>query len=417
MSSMFIAVRKLDRRWISVGLVALVLALAYGIWYAYGVILVALIDEFDWTRSTLAGAFSLFAVVHGLANPAIGFLCDRVQPSVLIGIGGAALSAALWANSLINAPWHLYLVFGFFTALAVAVCGWAPAVVQVQRLFHRRVGLALGIVSSGVGVGMLVVVPLCQVLIESFGWRMAFRALAVITAAIVIPIAVYLYRHFRLELGHSAVTKNTATAGDGQDATAQTTLPQAVRCVPFWLIVATFFFGSTSSQTMHVHQVVYLVEHGIETLVAASVVGVIGVASIFGKTGGGWLSDRMPREEIYIAGVLILVLSIGVIMVAGETSSSAIAYVYAVLLGVGYSATAALVPLMMSDRFRGPAFGSILGIGLLGSAAGSALGPWMGGYLFDRTGGYELPFALAAASGVMAALTTVFARRFRRAER
>jgi MFS family permease len=84
-----------------------------------------------------------------------------------------------------------------------------------------------------------------------------------------------------------------------------------------------------------------------------------------------------------------------------------------VLLGLGYSATAAIIPAMVSDRFRGPRFGSILGAGMFGGAAGSALGPWFAGYLFDLTGTYQLPFLIAAASGVITGIAGWWARVLR----
>ena len=162
-------------RTLSLGVIAITLALAYGIWYAYSVILVALLHEYGWSRSVLAGAFSVFTLVHGAVNPAVGALCDRLRPLGLMAAGGAALGLALWADSYISSPWELYLGFGVFTAMAVAAAGWVPALVQVQRDFQDKLGLALGIVSSGVGVGMLLVVPLTQLLIDAYGWRTAFR--------------------------------------------------------------------------------------------------------------------------------------------------------------------------------------------------------------------------------------------------
>ena len=78
----------------------------------------------------------------------------------------------------------------------------------------------------------------------------------------------------------------------------------------FWLIVSAFFFGSMGSQILHVHQVVYLVEHGISPLVGASVVSIVGIASILGKTGGGWLSDLIEREKVFLVGNIIMVLSV-----------------------------------------------------------------------------------------------------------
>ena len=107
------------RRSVSLVVIALTLSLAYGVWYAYSVILVALLQEFGWSRSVLAGAFSAFTLVHGAANPLVGTLCDRVRPLQLMAGGGALLGLALWADSYISTPWQLYLMLthvrGFYT--------------------------------------------------------------------------------------------------------------------------------------------------------------------------------------------------------------------------------------------------------------------------------------------------------------
>ena len=84
--------------------IALTLSLAYGIWYAYSVVLVALLREFGWSRSVLAGAFSAFTLVHGAANPLVGALCDRMRPMRLVTVGGVLLGLSLWADSFIAAP-------------------------------------------------------------------------------------------------------------------------------------------------------------------------------------------------------------------------------------------------------------------------------------------------------------------------
>ena len=157
----------------------------------------------------------------------------------------------------------------------------------------------------------------------------------------------------------------------------------------------------------------YLVDHGMQAMAAAVIVGIVGVASIVGKIGGGWLSDYIERELVYVWGISILVGSVFVLMVVGETGQHYGAYFYACLLGIGYSATAALMPAMMSDRFEGSSFGSILGTGLFGSALGSAVGPWMGGFLFDVTGSYTLPFFVAALCGITAAAAGWNARKLR----
>jgi MFS family permease len=406
--------------------IALTLALAYGIWYSYSVILVALLAEFGWSRSVLAGAFSVFTLVHGAVNPVIGALCARFRPLRVMAAGGAAMGLALLADSLIATPAQLYLGFGVATALAVAAGGWVPALVHVQREFQDRLGLAIGIVSSGVGVGMLLVVPLSQLLIDAFGWRTAFRVLGLLSVLWIVPSSLWLMRAARRENRGQSPNSNSGSEparqsrekpGSGPrhaEPTHAMTLAEAMRTQPFWLLLAAFFFGNVCSQTLHVHQVAYLVDHGLAAIVAASVVSVVGAASILGKTGGGWLSDRVGREQVYVAGIAIMAASAFVLLALGAAPTRWGAYGYAVLLGVGYSVTASLIPTMVGDRFSGPHFGAIVGVGLMGSAAGSALGPWLAGRLYDATGSYTLPFMIAAACGVVAGAAGWHARTLRR---
>ena len=401
----------MNRRYITLGAIGMTLGLTYGVWYSYGVFLVALLNEFGWSRSVLAGAFSVFTLVHGVANPLIGSLCDRIGPRRIVIFGGAALGLALNANSLIDSPGYLYLGFGLATALAVACSGWVPAVVLVQRQFMDKLGFSLGIVSSGIGLGMLLVVPLCQFLIESLGWRAAWQIYGAICAGWIVPMAWFLLRD---EAPRTSVPQPAVAANGKQAAAYDMTLGEALRTQPFWLMLAAFFFGNVCSQTLHVHQVAFLVDHGMAAMAAASVVGVVGVASVFGKAGGGWLADRYEREVIYVICITILVGAVGALALVGAVSTRWGAYGYAVMLGVGYSATAALTPVMVSDRFRGAHFGVILGLGLVGSALGSAFGPWMAGSLFDATKSYAIPFVIAAACGVLAGASAWHARALRR---
>ena len=393
--------------YLALAVTVVTLALAYGVWYAYSVFLVALLREFGWSRSVLAGAFSIFTLVSGGAGPVLGALADRFGPRRLILIGGVLLAGSLWADSLITRAWHLYLTFGLLTAVGVATAGWTPAVVMVQRQWKARLGLALGIAGSGVGLGIFLVVPLCQALIDGFGWRWAFRVLAVLCALWILP-ATYLAIRDAPPLPRVPV----ARSGDGHPATGEHSLERALANRSFRLIGLAVFLGSICSQTLHVHQAAFLVDHGLSAMTAASVISVVGAASILGKTGGGWISDYLSRELVYALGMIGMILGVGVLWLVALAPSAWLALGYAVLFGVGYSVTAFIVPAMMSDRFRGPHFGSIFGATQVASALGSALGAWLAGRIFDATGSYAIAFTLAAAAAAVAAVS-VWAGRMR----
>jgi MFS family permease len=373
------------------------LALAYGVWYAYSVFLVALLKEFGWSRSVLAGAFSVFTLVSGGAGPVLGALADRFGPRRLILAGGALLAASLWADSYVTRAWHLYVGFGLLTAIGVSTAGWTPAVVMVQRQFSARLGLALGIAGSGVGLGIFLVVPLCQALIDGFGWRWAFRALGIVAAVWILPATYFAIRDTPTPARVAEARVARAEAGDAHS------LDHALANPSFRYIGLAVFLGSICSQTLHVHQAAFLVDHGLSAMTAASIISVVGAASILGKTGGGFISDFFSRELVYALGMVGMIVGVGVLWLVAVAPSTWLALGYAALFGMGYSVTAFIVPAMMADRFRGPHFGSIFGATQVASALGSALGAWLAGRIFDATGSYAIAFGVAAGAAAVAA--------------
>jgi MFS family permease len=292
---------------------------------------------------------------------------------------------------------------------------------MVQRDFRARLGLALGIAGSGIGVGIFLIVPFCQLLIDAYGWRSAFRVLGVLAAAWIIPATWLAIREpapgaageLPMPPGELPEAPPAPAADPPASGARDLTLGAALLTGPFWLIAGAKFLGNICSQMLLVHQAAYLVDQGITPIVAASVISVVGASSIVGKTGGGWLSDLVEREVVYVLGKIAMVLSIVMLGLVAIAPSPWSAYGYAILLGLGYSVTASLIPAMVSDRFRGPHFGAIFGASQVGSAIGSALGAWVAGRIFDATGSYRLAFVGAAGAAIAGAIAVWIARELR----
>lgn len=371
------------------------LGLVYGVWYAYSVFLVALLHDFGWSRSLVAGAFSVFALVHGLLSPGLGWLVDRIGSRRLVLAGGVVLAASLVLDGAVQTPGHLYLAFGVFTAVGAAAAGWVPAVILVQGWYPRHVGLALGVVGSGIGVGIFLVVPLCQFLIGALGWRWAFRVMGALCALWIVPATLWLLRD------PPQVSASTGGAPLVIGLAGDLTLAAAVRVPAFWLLGSAHLLGNVACQTLLVHQAAYLVDHRIVPFVAASVVSLVGLASIVGKAGGGWFSDRFGREVTHGIGMACVVASVAMLGLVALFPGPAPAYVYGALVGLGYSVTAALMPAIFSDVFRGRRFGMIFGTLQTSTALGGSAGPWLAGRVFDVTGSYAL--ALYGIAGAAAA--------------
>jgi MFS family permease len=398
---------------IAVGVTFVTLGLTYGVWYSYSVFLVALLREFGWSRSVVAGAFSIFVMVHGMSGPALGWLVERLGPRRVIMAGAGLIAAGLLLAAETHAPWHLYLSFGVVAAVGVSSAGWVPSVVLVRAWFPSRIGTALGIASSGIGVGIFALVPLSQLLIDQVGWRWALRVLALLVAGWAIPATGLLLRDLTPPgtPGRELARPDPAAPPPRQPAPREPAVPVAprywtvalaFRSWRFWTVSGVFLTGSFATQTLLVHQVAFLVDHGIPALAAAGVVGVVGLSSVVGKTGWGILSDRFGRELAYTLAFACVLASVGVLAAAGAWPGPALPYVYGVLIGIGYASTAPLTPAVASDLFGGPRFPRIFGVLHAATSIGGAIGAWIAGVIFDATGGYAVALWVVAFTAVCA---------------
>jgi MFS family permease len=370
------------------------LTLLYGAWYSYAVFLIALLQEFGWSRSLVAGAFSVFLLVHGCLGPVMGAAVRRVGPRRLILVGGGLLAAGLFLTAEVTAWWHLYLAFGLLTAVGVSLSGWVPSVVLVRGWFPDRVGTAIGIASMGVGMGITCMVPLAQFFIQEWGWRWSYRILAALILGWIIPGTFWL-----IQDPPPGIDEEKASAGTRPRP--HWSLPAAARTGRFWILAGVLFTGTAVMQIFLVHQVAYLVDHGMAPMAAATIGGLVGLGGTLGKVGWGTLSDRIGRERTYSYAFGLTLAAIGLLTLAGRLPAGPLPYVYAIVMGLGYGVISPLHPASASDLFGGPGYSVIFGTLYLFICFGGAAGAWMAGAVFDRTGDYAAALWLGVALAIL----------------
>lgn len=417
--------------WVVVTTVFLTLAVGLGIYYSFPVFYVAMLEEFDWGRAPTAGVFSAALLVSGLGGIIAGPLADRFGPRLVIPAGAVILSMGLVATSRLTQLWEFYLFFGVVSALGFSFLGWVPCVAMLSRWFSSRLGLAVGIASAGIGLGMVVIVPLSQHLISSIGWRAAFLTLAVVAVVGIVPQSLFLQVSTPQALGlkpdgeSGKAGSATPTAGrrgrelvvvDQQWASHPWSVGSALHTARFWLLVANICLAVITTGMLMVHQVAYLVDAGYDKMLAASVAGLVGLLSMPAKILWGTLSDRIGREVTFSLGTAATLLSILLILMAATSPSVWIVFLYAAVFAMGYAVLAPLAPTSAADIFAGPHFGAIYGFLHVGLGLGGAIGAWLAGYVFDATNSYLVAFGLAALSSCGGAVCLWFAapRKVRR---
>jgi MFS family permease len=408
--------------WFIVGSSFITLALVYGIWYSFSVFFVALLKEFGWRRSIGAGAFSLFIIVSALIGPFVGNRVSSAKPRGVILGGSLLLGVGLALCSLTQTWWQFYIFFSLITAMGLGATGWVPHTTIIQQWFKEKRGLATGIISAGIGIGILVCVPSVQYLIIRLGWRMAYRIMAVFIPIVVISMAtLFLKRPPHTAHHHDEIRIPPAVMKDplvvNEEWVSQTwTVRRAVATKPFWFLSLALFLANIITHSIFAHQVAFFVDRGLEPLFASYIVGIVGIVSIGSKILWGVLSDRIGREMTYAIGIACSIIGIVLLIIINFHPSPILPYFFASFFGMGYAVTAALPPLMTADFFEGRAYGSIFGSLMIFLGLGGAFGAWFAGFLYDQAGNYLPVFIILIGCALFSSLNIWWAapRRIRR---
>jgi MFS family permease len=165
--------------------------------------------------------------------------------------------------------------------------------------------------------------------------------------------------------------------------------------VDFGLLIGFTFLSFTGIFLVFVHNVKFMVDQGINKMTAAFIFAMVGIVSSLFRIFWGWLSDRIGREKTFTAGALCACLGVMSLLMIGRTGETVFAYAFFIFFGMGWGVTAPMYMAVSADLFKGKEFGLIYGIVEGGVGIAGALGSWMGGFIFDRTGSYQLAFSLA----------------------
>jgi MFS family permease len=271
----------------------------------------------------------------------------------------------------------------------------------IQDWFREKRGLATGIISSGIGVGIFVCVPSVQYLITQWGWRVAFQVLAFFIPLIIISMAVAFLKRppqatefSPVEISISRTLMKDPAVVDEEWVLRSWSVRQAIRTRRFRLLGVAFFLGNLIAQSVLCHQVAFFVDHGMEALFASYVVGLIGIMSLGGKIVWGGLSDKIGREITYTMGLSCSVLSMILLILFSVFPLPTMTYFFSLLFALGYAVTATLPPLIAADIFGGQDFGRIFGSFMICTGGGGAFGAWLTGFIFDLTGSYVPAFVI-----------------------
>jgi predicted MFS family arabinose efflux permease len=319
--------------------------------------------------------------------------------------GSAILALSLALASRAASLLAFQLVFGVALGGAIAAI-FAPMMATVTGWFDTHRGLAVSLVSAGMGMAPVTMSPLAAWLITIYDWRTSMLIISGVAAAVMIPTAFLVRRPPALERGSA----DAPSMGEPQ---AGMSLGQVLRSPPFVILCLTNFFCCATHSGPIIHTVSYAVTCGIPIVLAVSIYSVEGISGMAGRIGFGLAGDRFGAKRVLVVGLLLQ--AFGVLGYAFVSELSGF-YAVAIIVGFIYAGVMPLYAVIARENFPLRMMGTVIGGTAMAGSLGMATGPLAGGFIYDTFGTYAWLYVGSWAMGIGAFLIAMTFRPFPKAQ-
>ena len=371
---------------VAVSTIGLGLGYAPIIVYSFGVFIKPLTQELHSNRASISLAFTLANLLQSVSSPLAGRLADRFGARRVILLSSVIFALLLVSSHLLSLKlWGFYV---FYSLLGFVGSGPAPIpyVKVISRWFDRRRGLALGLTMFGIGSGAILIPALAQRLIAMLGWRSTYMVIGLLVLLVSVPVVAFFLKDSPAEMGllpdGAIAAREAAEKQNTQEGMAWS---DARRSKAFWLMVGAIFLVGASVHGCVLHLVPLLSDQGVTSNRVALATSFLGSALLIGRVGSGYLLDRFfaPRVAVCLFGAAACGIAL---LRMGAASGLVLLAVF--LIGLGMGSEVDIIAYLVSRYFGLRAFGEVYGYAFASYVLAGALGPWLMGLGFDRSGSY-----------------------------
>lgn len=372
---------------------SLILTIALGVRHGFGLFLRPMSVDLGWGRESFAFALALQNLVWGVTQPFVGAFADRLGAGRTLAVGAALYASGLYVMAHAASPVMLSVGTGVLIGTALSCCTFSVVAGVLGRAYPpEKRSMALGISGAAGSFGQFALLPVSERLIAILGWQGALLLLGAITLSI-IPLAIGLVERHGEGIVH------------GGSSTARQAVADAFRQRDFWLLSFGFFVCGFQVVFIAIHLPVYLLDAGLPARVGATSLALIGLFNIFGSYLAGYLGGiwRKPPLLSAIYGLRSVVIVLYLLFPISEWGT----YLFAAAMGFLWLSTVPLTNGTVATMFGVRYLSMLSGFVFLFHQIGAFIGSWLGGYLFDTTGSYNVVWMISIALGVIALLANL----------
>jgi len=378
------------------------------LFYGFPVFYPYFVESLGFTRAQVTQGFLLGFLFAGLPFGILaGTLIDRIGARVVILAGVGLVGLPLLLMGGMSRFWQ-FEVLCIVEVIGYVLAGPLANQVLIARWFQRRRGQAMGYAYLGLGLGGVVAPMLVNFLARSLGWRHGLELLGTFILVVLLPVGICVTRSSPEDFGVAPEAfGETAPPAESSASFAATPLAvsQAVRTVPFWLILtgSTLAIGAIGAVIQHF--ILFLKDAGYSATAASQYSTILLTASLGGRVIVGYLADRFRKS--YLMAFFYFLIGVSVFLLAYPHSPILLAS-FAVVFGFAMGADYMLIPLVTSECFGTASLGKLLGLIIMGYSIGQWAAPWFVGKMFDARHSYDLAWKITAILG-MAGAAAIYA--------
>ena len=366
----------LQYRWVIVAAGGLLGCVAIGGMFSLPVFLQPIARDTGWSMTGISSAMTIGFLAMAFTSMIWGNLTDRFGPLPVVLTGSIVLASSLALASIATSLVVFQFVFGLLVGSAAAAI-FAPMMATVTGWFDTHRGLAVSLVSAGMGMAPMTMSPLAAWLVSNHDWRTSMQIVAIVVAAIMIPVSLLVRRPPALQ--------NAPAATPGEAGPSEMSLAQALRSPQFITLVLTNFFCCATHSGPIIHTVSYAISCGIPMIAAVTIYSVEGLAGMGGRIAFGLLGDRFGAKRVLVLGLLAQAFgALGYVFVR----ELAAFYAVAALFGFLYAGTMPLYAVLVRENFPLRMMGTVIGGTAMAGSLGMATGPLAGGLIYDTFASY-----------------------------
>jgi MFS family permease len=369
--------------------------LTFGPRSSMGFFLQPMTQELGFGRDVFALAIAIQNLLWGAALPFVGAIADRYGTAVPLAVGAAVYAAGLALMAYSTTPTMLHLSTGVLVGFGLAGASFTLVLAAFGKLLPEKWrGFAFGLGTASGSFGQFLFSPLAVGLLGQIGWSQTLIVFAVLVL-LVLPLA-FVVSTPPMDMGVGAAKKPQSF---------REALTEAFGHSSYILLVLGFFTCGFHIAFITVHLPPYLVDRGLDISWGGWVLAFIGLFNIIGAISAGLLGSRFPKR--YLLSVIYTLRAVAITAFLLAPISPASALIFGAAMGVLWLSTvpltSQLVALMFGPRFMATLFGFVF----FSHQVGAFIGVWLGGYLYERTGSYDVVWWLAVALGIFAALVNL----------